>query len=125
MSTITAGTIGYKKVIFGKKADYEKELDCRTRNGCGYGFGVGIVKLKTNTDGVRPGGYKCRTKSVTVIEIEDYDPDMVYFSSYDMRTTYSPDQTLTADNYDDSLDSECKPGIHFFTERDDAVWYNL
>ncbi len=127
MATIPAETVGYKKVVFCKKADYEEELNYRIKNGLGlgYGLGYGIVKLKTNTEGVKPRGYKCRTKSVTVLEIENYDPEMVYFSAYDMRTTYSPEQTITVENYDNDPKEECRPGIHFFTDRDEARWYDL
>lgn len=131
MIEIPVGSTGYKKVVCYNKITYKRGLEHRLGLGLGYGFGFGvgvgysIVELKLNTPGICPLNNKCRTESVNVIGIENYNPEKVYFSNYDIRVVYVPGKVVFVNNFDATVEKECAPGIHFFRTIEEARNYNL
>lgn len=139
MIEIPVGSTGYKKVVCYNKITYKRGLEHRLEFGgrlglgfrfvFGFGFGDGvgysIVELKLNTPGICPLNNKCRTESVNVIGIENYNPEKVYFSNYDIRVVYVPGKVVFVNNFDATVEEECAPGIHFFRTIEEARNYNL
>ena len=87
-----------------------------------------IVELRIEEDSKRSSATsrKCRASKVTVLSITSLDgkenfEEVTNTSRY--KFTYKVGETYTIDNFDDDRWNECSTGIHFFTNRDEAVNY--
>ena len=102
----TGSFIGYKKAVFRK-----------------------IVKLQICEDAKRSSATtkKCRCSKALVLAIENIDGSdsglKGIASIYDPSFIYRVGEIAEVPNFDDNRWHECAPGIHFFTDRQDAVAY--
>ena len=89
-----------------------------------------IVKLEIPADAKRSSGtgIKCRCDKAKVLAIENRDGTSTdvteVCSEYDPDFWYRIGETVTVDYFDNNRFNECAPGIHFFMNRDDAVFYD-
>ena len=104
--------------IAWKKAYGEDDLPC-------------LVKLRIPKDARRSSatGRKCRADKAEVLAIEPIEPvpvivDKVH-SRYDPDFYYQVGQRITISDFDTDRFNECAPGIHFFTNRQEAIDYRF
>ena len=108
----TGSFVGWKKAVSASKQEYV------------------IVKLEIAEDAKRSSatGRKCRCDKAKVVEIQDMDGNVLdgetAVSSRDRTFKYIPGAAVTS-NFDDDRWNECSTGIHFFTNREEAVNYCL
>ena len=102
----TGSFIGYKKAIYGY-----------------------IVKLQICEDAKRSSATtkKCRCSKALVLAIENIDGSdsglQEIESGFDHCFVYRIGEIVEVLDFDDNRWNECAPGIHFFTDRQDAVAY--
>lgn len=89
-----------------------------------------LVKLLIPADAKRASYLvdKCRCNKAVVLEIQDIDTDApssttVTYSNRDRTFEYKVGQTVCVSGYDDNPQNGSSPAIHFFRNRQDAVWY--
>ena len=90
-----------------------------------------IVELEIPADALRSSatGRKCRCDKAKVLSITTLDGVAVgadagtVRSSYDSDFVYEVGEIVTAPNFCEDRWEECAPGIHFFTNRQEAVQY--
>ena len=88
-----------------------------------------IIKLLIPEDAKRLSstGRKCRCDKAVVLEIQNADgTDSVKNVAYSMNNPgfiYTKGETVIPDSFDDNRWNECSHGIHFFTNRQEAVDY--
>ena len=82
-----------------------------------------LVKLRIPEGAKRSHafGRKCRAEWVEVLEVIG---GKVGMSSHDNKTEYRAGATVRPDSWSDDWQTECAPGIHFFTTREEAEAYN-
>ena len=89
-----------------------------------------IVKLEIPEDAKRSSGTgeKCRCNKATVLAIENKDGTSAdvteVCSDYDKNFIYKVGETVIVDDLDDNRFNECAPGIHFYMDRDSAVYWS-
>ena len=88
-----------------------------------------LVKLLIPEDARRSSavGRKCRCDKAQVIAIETLDgkpaETNVVNSNYDKSFVYEIGKTVEEPNFHEDRFQECAPGIHFFINRQEAVYY--
>ena len=88
-----------------------------------------IVKLHIPQDALRSSATtrKCRCNKAEVIEIYNTDgtiaDERIVNSSYDSSFTYEVGKTVEVQDFDTNRWNECAKGIHFFTNRQEAIDY--
>ena len=103
--------VGWKKVY-----DEEKEKKC-------------LVKLLITEDAERCSatGRKCRCSKAQVLAIYDLDDNMEEMGSCTntqyAETIYKVGCDVLPDRWDDNRWNECSNGIHFFTNKQEAIDY--
>ena len=89
-----------------------------------------IIKLEIPEDAKRSSGTdkECRCSKAKVLAIEDDDgasADVTeVHSDFDPDFIYKVGETVIADDFDDNRFNEYAPGIHFYMNRDLAVYFN-
>ena len=92
---------------------------------CGY-----IIKLEIPEDAKRSSGTgeKCRCNKAKVLSIEYTDSTPLEVtdicSNFDSEFIYKVGETVIADDFDNNRFNECTHGIHFFMNRDLAVYWS-
>ena len=92
---------------------------------CGY-----IVKLEIPEDAKRSSGTgeKCRCSKAKVLSIEHTDSTPLEVtdicSNFDSAFIYKVGETVIADDFDNNRFNECTHGIHFYMDRDLAVYWS-
>ena len=88
-----------------------------------------IVKLHIPQDALRSSATtrKCRCNKAEVIEIYNTDgtiaDERIVSSNYDSSFTYKVGETVEVQDFDTNRWNECAKGIHFFTNRQEAIDY--
>lgn len=87
-----------------------------------------IVKLLIPEDAKRSSatGRKCRCDKAEVLSIESLDGKIHYeiaSSNYDDEFIYKVGKTVSVPDFCEDRFNECAAGIHFFTNREEAVRY--
>ena len=88
-----------------------------------------IVKLHIPQDALRSSATtrKCRCNKAEVIEIYNTDgtiaDERIVSSNYDSSFTYKVGETVEVQDFDTNRWNECAKGIHFFTNRQEAINY--
>ena len=88
-----------------------------------------IVKLRIPQDALRSSATtrKCRCNKAEVVEIYNIDgtiaDERIVSSNYDSRFTYEIGKTVEVQDFDTNRWNECTRGIHFFTNRQEAINY--
>ena len=101
---------------------------CKAAGSQGYKNSA-IAKLLVPEDAKRDALHngECRASKVIVLEIQDLEGNTLYdvsgLSPLDLKTKYTPGETVTADNYGTDLYNNMIPGIYFYLQRDAAVRY--
>lgn len=89
-----------------------------------------IIKLLIPEDAKRSSATsrKCRANKAIVLSIEDRDgtpsEELEVKSNYDPNFTYRVGETVEVKDFCEDRFEECAPGIHFFINREDAVFYH-
>ena len=89
-----------------------------------------IIKLLIPEDAKRSSATsrKCRANKAIVLSIENIDgspsEELEVKSNYDPNFTYRVGETVEVKDFDEDRFNECAPGIHFFINREDAVFYH-
>ena len=89
-----------------------------------------IIKLEIPEDAKRSSGTdkECRCSKAKVLAIEDDDgasADVTeVHSDYDPTFIYKIGETVTVENFDNNRFNEYAPGIHFYMNRDLAVYWS-
>jgi hypothetical protein len=89
-----------------------------------------LIKLEICDDSKRSSatGTKCRCDKAKVLEIREVETgehkDKVVNTNYTV-TTYSVGEMVYADEWNENRCEECSHGIHFFINRQEAVYYVL
>ena len=122
--------ISYAKINANTKIDYP--IACsETGSFIGYkkaGYEY-IVKLQICGDAKRSSATtkKCRCSKALVLAIENIDGSdsglQEIESGFDHCFVYRIGEIVEVLDFDDNRWNECAPGIHFFTDRQDAVAY--
>lgn len=88
-----------------------------------------IVKLQIPKDAKRLSATsrKCRCNKAKVLEIQNLDgtiADVIKVkSNFDETFIYEVGKTVSVDNFDEDRWNECSTGIHFFMNRQEAVYW--
>ena len=87
-----------------------------------------IIKLLILEDAKRSSAttMKCRCDKAKVLEIENIETGekvKEINSNYDLKFIYKVGEIVSVDNFDDNRWHECAPGIHFFTNKENAINY--
>lgn len=88
-----------------------------------------IIKLLIPEDALRISGTsrKCRASKATVIDIQSLSgeslTDTKASSLYDGSFIYETGMAIEPDSFDRNRFNECSHGIHFFIDRQEAVYY--
>ena len=88
-----------------------------------------IVKLKILEDSKRSRSTsdKCRCDKCLVLEFQNIDgsksDENTYTSNNYAECTYTVGEIVKADSWDENRWNECSHGIHFFIDRQRAVYY--
>lgn len=89
-----------------------------------------IIKLLIPEDAKRSSATtrKCRANKAVVLAIENMDGSssekIEVKSNYKPSFIYRVGETVEVKDFDEYRFNECAPGIHFFINRDDAVFYH-
>ena len=89
-----------------------------------------IIKLEIPEDAKRSSGTgeKCRCNKARILAIENDDgtpADVTEVcSDHDKNFIYKVGETVIVDDFDNNRFNECAPGIHFYMDRDSAVYWS-
>lgn len=89
-----------------------------------------LVKLLIPADARRSSafGTKCKCDKAKVLEITDLHTEKackVAYSFYDSNFRYTVGEIISVENFDENRWDECRPGIHFFIDKEEACKYRL
>lgn len=88
-----------------------------------------IVTLEILKDSIRSSATtnQCRCDKAKVIDITSVDGEKSYLmtrSIHDPNFIYTVGEFVKVENFDTNRWNECSRGIHFFMERDDAIYFH-